>query len=114
MHADCHIMLYMLAVLAQVDLIGKGSNGVQVAARFGTDSGDCGYKATSIMIAEVGITLAVTPAEAFPVAGGGILTTACLGMPLIERLRAAGITCRVQDVAIDSLVTSPLCSKKKQ
>jgi hypothetical protein len=63
------------------------------------------------MLAEVGITLAVTPLEAFPVAGGGILTTACLGMPLIHRLRAAGITCSVHDAAI-GIATSG--SKKKQ
>jgi short subunit dehydrogenase-like uncharacterized protein len=86
----------------QVDLIGKGTNGVQVSARVGTDSGDCGYKATSIMLAEAGITLAITPLDAFPVQGGGVLTTACLGMPLINRLRAAGITCSVQDAVIDT------------
>jgi short subunit dehydrogenase-like uncharacterized protein len=90
----------------QINLVGKGENGVKVKATVGTDKGDCGYKGTAIMLAETGLTLALAEPDTLPVQGGGVLTTASLGMPLIERLRHAGITCSVQDAAVGSSSSS--------
>jgi short subunit dehydrogenase-like uncharacterized protein len=54
---------------------------------------DPGYGATPIMLAESALCLAQDDLPA----GGGVLTTAsCLGMALVERLRNAGMTFRVE------------------
>jgi short subunit dehydrogenase-like uncharacterized protein len=62
-----------------------------------------GYKATAVMLAEAGLTLAlVTDPKTLPVQGGGVLTVATLGMPLVKRLRSAGFTCTVRDAGVSS------------
>jgi short subunit dehydrogenase-like uncharacterized protein len=100
------------ALHIQINLVGKGENGVKVKATVGTDKGDCGYKGTAIMLAETGLTLALAEPDTLPVQGGGVLTTASLGMPLIERLRHAGITCSVQDAVPDSSSSSSSTAKQ--
>jgi short subunit dehydrogenase-like uncharacterized protein len=60
-----------------------------IRGRVGAD-GDPGYKATAQMLSETALALAETEDAALP---GGILTpAAALGMPLVERLRASGMT----------------------
>jgi short subunit dehydrogenase-like uncharacterized protein len=115
--ADTHhvITLDCLArahIARQINLVGRGENGAKVKATVGTDKGDCGYKGTAIMLTETGLTLALADPAALPVQGGGVLTTASLGMPLIERLRHAGITCSVQDAAPDSSSSGSSSSKQ--
>jgi len=58
---------------------------------------DPGYGETSKMIAETAITLALHRSELRSKFSGGILTTACIGSPLVERLRSAGMTFSVSD-----------------
>jgi short subunit dehydrogenase-like uncharacterized protein len=61
--------------------------------------GDPGYKVTSCLISEAALTLARTPGEALPGGAefGGVLTPAtALGLPYMERLRAAGIKLEVE------------------
>lgn len=59
------------------------------------DQRDPGYGSTAVMLSEAALCLALQGAELG--AEGGILTPAsAMGMPLIERLRAAGMTFEVQ------------------
>lgn len=53
--------------------------------------GDPGYKATSVMLGEVGLCLALD-AERSPGRSGVLTPATAMGMPLVERLRAAGAT----------------------
>ena len=50
---------------------------------------DPGYGATSIMLTEAALSLAE---DDLPARGGVLTTAACMGMKLVERLRAAGLT----------------------
>lgn len=60
------------------------------------DDRDPGYGSTAVMLSESALCLALQSAEIR--AEGGILTPAsAMGMPLIERLRAAGMTFEVRD-----------------
>jgi short subunit dehydrogenase-like uncharacterized protein len=54
---------------------------------------DPGYGATSIMLAESALCLAE---DALPARGGVLTTASCMGMTLVDRLRRAGMTFRVQ------------------
>jgi short subunit dehydrogenase-like uncharacterized protein len=54
------------------------------------------------MLAEAGLTLALADSKSLPVQGGGALTVATLGMPLVQRLRAAGFTCTVHDAGVSN------------
>jgi short subunit dehydrogenase-like uncharacterized protein len=55
-------------------------------------SGDPGYAATALMLAESGLCLALDPAPG----PGGILTPAsAMGTKLLDRLRRAGMTFEV-------------------
>lgn len=57
--------------------------------------GDPGYKATSMMLTECALCLALQPERLAP--GGGVLTTAsALGSTLLARLRVAGMTLTAQ------------------
>ena len=56
--------------------------------------GDPGYAATSVMIGQAALALAVDPGHCHP--DGGVLTPAvALGDVLVERLRAQGFRLRV-------------------
>lgn len=71
-----------------IKLIGHTNDGRRVTANVRGTS-DPGYGETSKMISESAIALARDEANA----DGGVLTTAsCLGMKLVTRLRAAGMT----------------------
>ena len=60
------------------------------------DRRDPGYGSTAVMLSEAAICLALEGAQLE--CGGGILTPAtAMGMRLVERLRAAGLTFEVQD-----------------
>jgi short subunit dehydrogenase-like uncharacterized protein len=60
-----------------------------------SDRRDPGYGSTAVMLSEAAVCLALEGAQ-LP-SGGGILTpTTAMGMRLVERLRAAGLTLEVQ------------------
>jgi short subunit dehydrogenase-like uncharacterized protein len=62
-----------------------------------SDQRDPGYGSTAAMLSESALCLALQGAETS--AEGGVLTPAsAMGMPLIERLRKAGLTFEVQGV----------------
>jgi short subunit dehydrogenase-like uncharacterized protein len=96
------LLLRLLRCITQINLAGRGESGAKVEATFSYDKGDMGYKATAVMLAEAGLTLALADHSTMPVRGGGVLTPATLGMPLVERLRGAGFTCTVQDADVSS------------
>jgi short subunit dehydrogenase-like uncharacterized protein len=54
---------------------------------------DPGYGATPIMLAESALCLAQ---DDLPARGGVLTTASCMGMALVERLRNAGMTFRVE------------------
>jgi short subunit dehydrogenase-like uncharacterized protein len=56
-----------------------------------TGQGDPGYKATSALIGEAGLCLALD-GERLPARAGCLTPATAMGMPLVERLRAAGFT----------------------
>lgn len=56
-----------------------------------TGQGDPGYKATSGLIGEAGLCLALD-GDKLPDAAGVLTPATAMGMPLVERLRAAGFT----------------------
>ena len=66
--------------------------------------GDPGYKATAVMMGEAALCLALDR-ERLPQRGGVLTPATGIGMPLVERLRAAGMTlrgrARVADAAPD-------------
>ena len=53
--------------------------------------GDPGYKATALMLGEAGLCLALDE-ERLPARAGVLTPATAMGMPLVERLRAAGMT----------------------
>jgi short subunit dehydrogenase-like uncharacterized protein len=65
---------------------GEGLTGVVAGKK------DPGYGGTAIMLAESALCLAD---DALPARGGVLTTASCMGMKLIERLRNAGMTFRV-------------------
>ena len=78
------------------ELIGKSANGQVVRARF-ADKGDPGNRATTKMVCESALCLALQ-LDALPGGRGygGLLTPASgLGQVLVDRLRAAGMTIEV-------------------
>ena len=71
-------------------MVGRSADGRQLRARI-ADRGDPGNRATTKMVCEAALGLALN-ADALP-AGGGVLTPASgLGQVLLDRLRAAGMT----------------------
>jgi short subunit dehydrogenase-like uncharacterized protein len=73
-----------------MDLFTTTTTGARYTARFRAE-GDPGYAATSIMIAEAGLALALDR-DALPPSPGGVLTPATgIGDALVHRLRAAGM-----------------------
>ncbi|KAG5190508.1 hypothetical protein JKP88DRAFT_298840 [Tribonema minus] len=81
-----------------VNLEGKGADGTRVAGVVGSDHGDCGYKETAKMLSECAVTLALDGAR-LPARGGVLTTASAMGAPLLERLRARGMTFTVETVA---------------
>eukprot|EP00953_Heterococcus_sp_UTEX-ZZ885_P024887 13568-Heterococcus_DN1.PRE.1 len=84
---------------ADINLVGKGENGVKVTATVGTDKGDCGYKGTAIMLAETGLTLALAEPDTLPVQGGGVLTTASLAYKMLAVAAVVVVPSRTEAVA---------------
>jgi len=75
-----------------IELLGVGTAGERVRARVGATQ-DPGYGATSWMLGESALCLAE---DALPERGGLLTPASCMGMKLVERLRAAGMTFQVQ------------------
>lgn len=73
-------------------VLGLLPDGAKIRARVAA-RGDPGYKATAMMVAQSALCLAL---DAEVPRRGGVLTPACLGMPLVERLRRAGMTFAVE------------------
>ena len=74
--------------------VALGDGGVEHAIV--ADRRDPGYGSTAVMLSEAAICLALEGAQLE--CGGGILTPAtAMGMRLVERLRAAGLTFEIQD-----------------
>ncbi|MEA2410190.1 MAG: hypothetical protein QOC77_751 [Thermoleophilaceae bacterium] len=74
----------------KIEIRARTSSGAQYVCRVSAQ-GDPGYKATSVMLGEAGLCLALDGDKL--TGGGGVLTPAtAMGMPLVERLRAAGFT----------------------
>lgn len=75
----------------RVELRGVSTGGDALQAVVAADR-DPGYGATSIMLSESALCLAE---DKLPARGGVLTTASCMGMALVERLRAAGMTLRV-------------------
>lgn len=71
-----------------IELLGVGTAGERVRARVGAKQ-DPGYGATAWMLGESALCLAE---DALPERGGLLTPASCMGMKLVERLRAAGMT----------------------
>ncbi|KFA93059.1 saccharopine dehydrogenase family protein [Archangium violaceum] len=71
-----------------IELHGVGTAGERVRARVGAKQ-DPGYGATSWMLGESALCLAE---DELPERGGLLTPASCMGMKLVERLRAAGMT----------------------
>ena len=77
-----------------IELLGVGTAGERVRARVGATQ-DPGYGATSWMLGESALCLAE---DALPQRGGLLTPASCMGMKLVERLRAAGMTFQAEAV----------------
>ena len=78
----------------RADMVGRSADGHQLRARV-ADRGDPGNRATTKMVCEAALGLALD-ADSLP-PGGGVLTPASgLGQVLLDRLRAAGMTLRLE------------------
>ena len=77
-----------------IELLGVGTAGERVRARVGATQ-DPGYGATSWMLGESALCLAE---DALPERGGLLTPASCMGMKLVERLRAAGMTFQAEAV----------------
>jgi short subunit dehydrogenase-like uncharacterized protein len=80
------------------ELVGRGARGTVARARVAA-SGDPGNRATTAMVCEAALALAVDgPRLTGGASAGGVLTPASgLGTVLVERLRQAGMTLTVRD-----------------
>jgi short subunit dehydrogenase-like uncharacterized protein len=75
----------------EIGLLARTTDGERLRARVGA-SQDPGYGATSWMLAESALCLAQ---DELPRRGGLLTPASCMGMKLVERLRAAGMTFQV-------------------
>ena len=75
------------------ELVGHGSDGALVRARI-ADRGDPGNRATTKMVCEAALCLALQP-EMLPAQPGVVTPASGLGEALVARLRAAGMTLEV-------------------
>lgn len=76
----------------RVEIHAAAASGERLTGVVGAQR-DPGYGATSIMLAESALSLAEDP---LPERGGVLTTASCMGMHLVERLRRAGMTFRVE------------------
>jgi short subunit dehydrogenase-like uncharacterized protein len=74
----------------KIEIRSKTSSGAEYLARVSAQ-GDPGYKATSVMLGEAGLCLALDGSK-LPDRAGVLTPATAMGMPLVERLRAAGFT----------------------
>lgn len=80
-----------------VHLVGKSADrSVTVRGLFASDQGDAGYNETARMLTECALTLVLSEKDV-PLKGGILTPAAALGMPLVERLRKAGLTLSVAE-----------------
>lgn len=76
----------------EIEVLGVSSSGERVRARVAAPR-DPGYGATSWMLSESALCLAQ---DALPQRGGLLTPASCMGMKLVERLRAAGMTFQIE------------------
>jgi short subunit dehydrogenase-like uncharacterized protein len=74
----------------KVEIRTRTSSGARYVCRVSAQ-GDPGYKATAVMLGEAGLCLALDGAS-MPDRAGVLTPATAMGMPLVERLRAAGFT----------------------
>jgi short subunit dehydrogenase-like uncharacterized protein len=74
----------------KVEIRARTSTGAHYVCRVSAQ-GDPGYKATSVMLGEAGLCLALDGSR-LPDRAGVLTPATAMGMPLVERLRAAGFT----------------------
>ena len=74
----------------KIEIRAKTSSGAKYICRVSAQ-GDPGYKATSVMLGEAGLCLAFD-ADRSPQRAGVLTPATAMGLPLAERLRAAGFT----------------------
>ena len=74
----------------KIEIRATTSSGAKYICRVSAQ-GDPGYKATSVMLGEAGVCLALDRDRA-PIKAGVLTPATAMGMPLVERLRAAGFT----------------------
>ena len=77
------------------ELMAKSANGHEVRASI-ADQGDPGNRATTKMVCEAALALALNE-KALPRAAGVITPAVAFGEVLVQRLRAAGMTLQLQD-----------------
>lgn len=80
-------------------IVAEGPGGVRVLGRV-IGNKDPGYGGTAIMMGEAALCLALDR-DATPSIAGVLTPATALGVPLIERLRAAGMTFTVEDWPTD-------------
>jgi short subunit dehydrogenase-like uncharacterized protein len=76
----------------RVEIRAVGRSGARVVGVVAGDL-DPGYGQTAVMLGETALALA---ADGLPERGGVLTPASALGMPLVERLRSAGMTFRVE------------------
>jgi short subunit dehydrogenase-like uncharacterized protein len=74
----------------KIEIHGRGASGKRYVAKVGAQ-GDPGYAATAVMLGESALCLALD-AELLPERAGVLTPASAMGLPLAERLRAAGQT----------------------
>ena len=88
----------------KIELVGEAENGEKVFASVKC-SGDPGYQASSMMISESALCLALdraklgqSPKDSFKTVKGGVVTTATgMGLTLVDRLRKAGMSFELRE-----------------
>jgi short subunit dehydrogenase-like uncharacterized protein len=74
----------------KIEVHTRTSSGARYVCRVGAQ-GDPGYKGTAVMLGEAGLCLALD-ADSSPRRAGVLTPATAMGMPLVDRLRAAGFT----------------------
>jgi short subunit dehydrogenase-like uncharacterized protein len=74
----------------KIEIRTRTSSGARYVCRVSAQ-GDPGYKATAVMLGQAGLCLALD-GSALPDRAGVLTPATAMGMPLVERLRAAGFT----------------------
>jgi short subunit dehydrogenase-like uncharacterized protein len=81
----------------KVEIHTRTSSGARYVCRVSAQ-GDPGYKATAVMLGEAGLCLALDR-ERSPQRAGVLTPATAMGMPLVERLRAAGFRFEAEPVS---------------